>query len=147
MTVLVTFDVIGVPAPQGSKRAFVANGRAVMKESGGDKFASWRNAVATVARHHAARTPLDGALGLTIEFRFPMPASRSKRVRQLGRIPKTTAPDTSKLVRCVEDALQAAGLVVDDARFTTIEACKVETVGWSGAVITVTREEEEGGST
>lgn len=144
MTVLVEFEVIGIPAPQGSKKAFVANGRAMMKESSGG-HAAWRNLVAQaahdIAGHDDIPAPFDGPLGVSIEFRFPMPKSRSKTQRAAGRIAKTTAPDTSKLVRCVEDGLQAAGLIVDDARFCAIEACKVEVVGWTGAVITITRED------
>lgn len=147
MTALIEFEVIGIPAPQGSKKAFSVNGRAMMKESSGG-HAAWRNAVAEKAREVAGvalcniAEPFDGPLGLSIEFRFPMPKSRAKWQRDRGRIFKTTAPDTSKLVRCVEDGLQAAGLIADDARFCTIEASKVEVVGWTGAVITITREDQ-----
>lgn len=152
---LLEFEVLGIPMPQGSKKAFVANGRAMMKESSGG-HAAWRNAVAQTAKDivDTAITewakvqpglnlgyPLDGPLGLSIEFRFPMPKSRSKAQRATGRMFKTTAPDTSKLIRCVEDGLQAGGLIVDDARFCAIEACKVEVVGWTGAAITITRED------
>jgi Holliday junction resolvase RusA-like endonuclease len=146
VTLLCEFEVIGIPAPQGSKTAFRAKtGKTVTKESNALGHAAWRNAVAeraTRARDHIAwGGPFDGPLGLSIDFRFPMPASRPKRLRALGEIPKVSAPDTSKLVRCVEDALQAAGLVVDDARFCAIEARKVETTGWTGASIRVTRED------
>lgn len=142
MTVLVEFEVIGHPYPQGSKKAFVANGRAIVKEASGGNHAAWRNAIAQVAREIAPPGgPYDGALGLSVEFRFPMPASRSKAVRNSGRAWKTTAPDTSKLIRCLEDGLQAGGLIVDDARFCAVEATKVETIGWTGATITITRED------
>lgn len=136
MTRSAQFLVYGVPAPQGSKQAFVANGKARMKESGGNRFAAWRNAVAEAARIEAERLgePLDGALGLDIVFRFPMPASRPKRIRERGVAEKTTAPDLSKLVRAVEDALQAAALITDDARITWCTARKVEVSGdWAGA--------------
>ena len=137
----VTFDVIGLPRPQGSKKAFMAGGKARMKEAS-DGHATWRNQVAEAARSIAAAVrvpaPLDGPLTLGIEFRFPMPASRSKRVRDYGWAAKTTAPDLSKLVRCVEDGLQAGGLIVDDARITEYVAVhKIETTGWTGAVITI----------
>jgi Holliday junction resolvase RusA-like endonuclease len=155
VTVLVEFEVLGTPMSQGSKKAFVANGRAMMKESSGG-HAAWRNAVARAAKDIVDTAiaewaemegglnfgyPLDGPLGLSVEFRFPMPKSRPKTDRHRGRIFKTTAPDTSKLIRCIEDGLQAGGLIVDDARFCAIEACKVEVVGWIGATITITRED------
>lgn len=138
---LVAFDVYGVPMPQGSMKAFNAGGRARMKPSGGAGFAAWRNAVSEAAKRVADTLdgPLDGPLTLTAEFRFPMPASRPKRVREAGTAPKTTAPDLDKLVRCVGDALTAARLVTDDARFAYIGATKCETTGWTGASIRVER--------
>lgn len=144
MTHLVEFEVVGVPKPQGSMKAFNAGGHARMKPSGGAEFASWRNAVAKAARditgHPDITAPYDGPLGLSVEFRFPMPASRPKRDRVNGSCWKTTAPDTDKLIRTIGDALTAAGLVTDDARFVAIEARKIETTGWTGAVITLTQE-------
>lgn len=149
MTTLVEFEVIGVPMPQGSKKAFIANGRAMMKESSGG-HAAWRNAVSDKAREAAAEltfrtdwyAPLDGALGLSIEFRFPMPKSRPKAARARGWCHKTTAPDTDKLVRTIGDALQSAGLVADDARFCNVHATKTEVTGWVGAAIRIIREDE-----
>lgn len=151
MTVLAELRVIGVPKPQGSKRAFVVNGQARMTESAGAAGAQWRDAIAVAAKNLADRIldtashshnvpPFTGPLGLSVEFRFPMPKSRTKAQHLQGRIYKTTAPDTSKLVRSLEDGLQAAGLIKDDALFVAIEASKVETTGWTGAVVTITRE-------
>lgn len=141
----VEFEVIGDPRPQGSKRAFVANGRAVVKEASGAAHATWRNQVATAARDVAGQddiaAPLDGALILDVTFRFPMPKSRSKAVRAEGHCVKTTAPDTSKLVRALEDGLQAGGLIVDDARIHTVIASKVEVVGWTGAIVNIIQED------
>lgn len=136
-----TFNVVGTPKPQGSKRAFVANGRAIVKEDAGGAHAVWRNQVADAARHHADQldaAPLDGPLTAVIEFRFPMPTSRPKRVRAQGTVAKITAPDIDKLVRSIFDGLQAAALITDDSRIHTVTATKVETTGWTGATITLT---------
>ena len=147
MSVLVEFcrfDVIGRPYPQGSKVPFNArNGQARMKESGGAGHAAWRNAVAEKARD-VARTitvpaPLDGPLMLDVKFRFPATSSWRKDDRIRGWRWKDTAPDTSKLVRALEDGLQAAGLIVDDARFVVVRASKIETTGWVGATVSVER--------
>lgn len=138
-----TFRVLGIPHPQGSKSAFVANGKARMRESSGRGFAAWRNAVAEAALHEAERlgAPLDGPLRLSVAFRFPMPASRPARIRRMYSVPKTTAPDLSKLIRAVEDALQAAGLIADDARIVQLDASKTEmSSSWTGALITITDE-------
>ena len=142
---MITFEVVGLPKPQGSKVAFNAGGRARMKESGGAEHAAWRNQVAQVARDIAQHAdvlgfiaPLDGALELSILFRFPMPASRSKATRALGEVAKTTAPDLSKLIRAVEDSLTAAGLIADDARIARYgRMSKVETTGWTGCTIEI----------
>ena len=137
---MIAFDVIGVPKPQGSMKAFNAGGHARMKPSGGADFAAWRNAASDAARNAIGDAPaLDGPLLLAVTFRFPMPARRPKRDRERGETWKTTAPDTDKLVRTIGDALTAAGAVADDARFAVVNATKVETTGWTGATIRVER--------
>lgn len=140
---MIEFEVIGVPKPQGSMKAFNVGGHARVKPSGGSDFAAWRNAVSQAARdvseHDDVTAPLDGPLALVVTFRFPMPKSRSKAAQKAGETWKTSAPDTDKLVRTIGDALTAAKLITDDARFAVINATKVETTGWTGAVIRVER--------
>lgn len=137
----IRFEVLGIPAPQGSKRAFVANGKARMRDMGGTKAVAWRDSVAAAARdvagHADINAPLDGVLVLDVQFRFPMPASRPKKIRALGEWPKTTTPDLDKLLRSIGDGLQAGGLIADDARFWSTSATKLEVVGWTGAVISI----------
>lgn len=140
---MIEFEVIGVPKPQGSMKAFNVGGHARVKPSGGADFASWRNAVSQAARdvagHDGVSGPLDGPLALVVTFRFPMPKSRGKTALARGEAWKTTAPDTDKLVRTIGDALTAANLIADDARFAVINATKVETTGWTGAIVRVER--------
>ena len=145
----VSFDVVGTPRPQGSKKAFAVNGQARMKETGGLEFAAWRNAVAEAARREADRLvgPLDGALMITCAFRFQMPKSRSKKDRVKGKLWKTTAPDSSKLLRLVEDSLQAGGLITDDARIAAHWVTKIEVAtGWTGATIKIAHLQPHGGA-
>lgn len=132
----VTFEVVGLPVQQGSKK-HVGNGVMVEAAKG---HKAWRTDVADAARDCAEDRPLDGPLALTVHFRFPMPASRKAAVRKAGRGPKTTAPDLDKLIRAVGDALEAGGLVANDARFCEITATKTEVIGWTGVEITVTDE-------
>lgn len=137
-TPYVTFDVIGSPAAQGSKR-HVGNG--VMVEQS-KKLAPWRATVAARAADIARGVEqFDGPLALEVEFRFPMPASRPKSAREAGIAPKVTAPDLDKLIRAVGDALTESGLIRDDARIATVTARKHEVTGWTGAVITISRED------
>lgn len=135
MTAPVEFEVIGLPAPQGSKRHV---GKGVMVESS-KANKPWRAAVAAAARDVATDIgQFTGPLSLTVEFRFPMPKSRKAAVRAAGIGWKTTAPDLDKLVRSVGDALTESGLIGDDALVCTVAATKVEVTGWTGATIIIT---------
>ena len=134
MTAPVEFEVIGLPAPQGSKR-HVGNG--VMVESS-KANKPWRAAVAAAARDVSIEVgQFDGPLCLTVEFRFPMPKSRKAAVRAAGLGWKTTAPDLDKLVRSGGDALTESGLIRDDAIVSVVVATKVEVTGWTGATIAI----------
>lgn len=132
---MISFNVIGVPVQQGSKR-HVGGGR--MIESAGTRHRDWRHAVAVEARRVADDlddAPLDGPWCLSVQFRFPMPASRPKRNRDAGAAWKTSAPDLDKLIRSIGDSLESSGLIRNDARIGMVVASKIETTSWSGAVI------------
>ena len=137
---MITFEVVGTPRTQGSKKAFNANGAAMLKEAGGLEHARWRNAVADAAKAIAdtLSQPLSGPLRLDVVYRFTMPASRPKAARTAGQAWKTTAPDRDKLDRLVYDALQASGLITNDAQICAGESVKYEVIGWQGCSITVT---------
>lgn len=143
------FEVVGTPAPQGSKTR-MPNGAMLDGRSKGARegHANWRAAVAEGARTARSRMPgtepLAGPLALTVEFRFPMPKSRSKAIREHGRNPKTSAPDLDKLIRSTGDALKEGGLIADDALFVCTLAYKAEVVGWTGALIGVADGEQVG---
>lgn len=101
------FIVLGVPAPQGSKRAFVVNGRAIITEDS-KRTKPWRQAIIDAA---PVMEPLDGPLAFYAVFTMPKPQKVPK-----GRTRPSTKPDLSKLVRAAEDSCKDAGLIVDDAR-------------------------------
>lgn len=111
----VAFHVVGLPAPQGSKRHV---GDGVMVESS-KKVAPWREAVKWAAVQHRPAEPLDGPLTLHVVFTLPRPKTAPKRRRHPDR-----TPDLSKLVRSTEDALTDAGIWADDARVVTCRATK-----------------------
>lgn len=139
MTPVVSFQVVGDPTPQGSKTkmpngAMLEGGTAELRA----KRINWRNAVADAARIQAeTHGKLDGNLRLVVNFRFVMPKSRPKAVRDQGMAWKNGSPDLDKLVRAVGDSLTAGGLIRDDARIVHICAGKFETTGWTGATITI----------
>jgi crossover junction endodeoxyribonuclease RusA len=140
------FEVVGVPAPQGSKTVVAGKGQRAHVVEAGSKVGraaqrAWRATVADIARNVADQFdgPLDGPLELAITFRLPMPASRPKRIQAAGLAWSTVKPDLSKLIRSTEDALTDAGLIRDDARICYLEARKLEVVGWTGAQIIIRR--------
>jgi crossover junction endodeoxyribonuclease RusA len=135
-----TFDVLGIPQPQGSKTqmpngAMLEGGRAHLRANRAD----WRSAVAAAALDARAEVGMfDGPLHLEVAFRFPMPASRSKAWRIIGRGWHSTKPDLDKLVRSVGDSLTHGALIKDDARIVSLTATKIEVLDdWTGATITV----------
>lgn len=147
MSPWITFVVLGTPAPQGSKSR-MPNGAILEGKSAGERarHRDWRSAVAAAAADAAAvaaadghTVPLDGPLALEVRFRFAMPASRSKALREAGLGWKPTAPDLDKLIRSTGDALKVGGLIVDDARIVEIRARKTEVAGWTGADVRVRR--------
>ena len=132
MSVL-TFTVIGDPAPQGSKRHV---GHGVMIESS-KRVKPWREAVAAAAfKARNGQPPLDGPLVLTVTFYLPKPASLSRRVLEMGPFRK---PDLDKLLRSLNDALETSGAVASDARIVRIVAEKRFTpiTGHAGAEVKV----------
>jgi len=130
------FEVPGTPAPQGSKR-HVGDGR--MVESSKD-LPAWRDSLTIAARQAAVkhRVLFDEPVCVEVTFRCPMPRSRKKAVRDAGIGPKSTAPDLDKLQRALGDALEAGGLLTNDAVIARWVAEKVEVTGWTGAAIRIT---------
>ena len=139
---MITFTVLGVPAPQGSHTAVNRGDRAIVIEGGSkvgrEKHKAWREAVAWAAREHAPSEPLDGALKVAVAFRMPMPASRPAASRQMGYGWHSVKPDLDKLVRSTLDGIADGGVIVGDSRVAGIQASALEVVGWTGALIQVT---------
>jgi Holliday junction resolvase RusA-like endonuclease len=138
---MIEIRVIGLPAPQGSKRHV---GHGVMIESS-KNVKPWREAVkyAAFEAFGAGRYPHEerivGPVEAVMIFTMPRPKSAKKGARADKR------PDLSKLVRSTEDALTDAGVWEDDARVVTCWARKVfpgehpDALDVPGAVIRISR--------
>jgi Holliday junction resolvase RusA-like endonuclease len=106
----VYFRVDGVPVPQGSSRAFVVKGRAVVAPSNSNVLKPWRRRVREAAEAAmGGRAALDGPLAVMLQFQVPRPATVTREW-------PTVAPDLDKLVRAVLDGLVEGGVIVDDSR-------------------------------
>lgn len=134
MSVSVAFEVNGVPAPQGSKRAFrnPASGRIQQVESS-KKVKPWRQDVQAAAEAAAGEhwRTLDEPTRLVLVFYMPRPKGHYGTGRNAGTLRDSAplrpagVPDVDKLARSTMDALRNAGIYRDDARVVELIAFKL----------------------
>jgi len=131
----IEFFVTGIPRPGGSKRNFALKkggeftGKVGTVDMGKDN-ARWRADIAEAARREMARIgmtePFDCALHLACTFYRVQPKShftaKGELKRGYSKYP-TSAPDTTKLVRALEDALNHV-VWRDDSRVVNQECRK-----------------------
>lgn len=111
---MIRLDVLGDPAPQGSKRVF--NGRVV--EASGEKLKRWRKAIAEACEAYKGENIILGPVCLEVDFYLPRPKTVK---RDFPIVP----PDLDKLVRAVGDGIGQSGLIWgDDSQITSIQATK-----------------------
>lgn len=126
---ILTFTVLGTPAPQGSFRAAYSekSKRAFVIQSC-KRTMPWRQEVAAKAEEAMLKGKLDlftGPLKLTAYFFMPRPKGHvgKKGLRPSAPLFPDKKPDLSKLVRAIEDAM--TGIVyVDDAQIVLYDVAK-----------------------
>lgn len=115
-----TLTVFGNAEPAGSKRGFYRPGLGVRIVDANPKSREWKNLVAKEAGL-VARGFLEGPLLLEATFYRPRPASHYGSGKNRGQVKASapafpdTRPDTTKLLRGIEDAMQGV-LYRDDAQ-------------------------------
>lgn len=112
------FTVLGVAAPQGSKR-HVGRGRLVEASK---RVKPWRELIVQTVREALpeSHTPIEGPVLLRVLFYLPRPAAAKNRL-----YPHKGGPgDLDKLVRAVGDALTSSGVWKDDAQVVQLIAEK-----------------------
>ena len=127
----ITFQVHGLPIPQGSTRAWVVNGKPIITSSA-KGLSVWRRLVADVAQNYAPREPWEGPVGIELHFGLPKPKSAPKR----KRVWPDKRPDLDKLTRAVLDALTYV-VFADDSQVIEIRASK--DYGAPGVVVEIRR--------
>jgi len=114
----ITFTVYGKAEPGGSKRPGIGKNNRMFVRDDNPKTKPWKLQVAQVAGElMRGRDLFKGPLALVATFYTPRPQShynKSGVSRSAPRYP-TTRPDTTKLLRPVEDALQGV-IYGDDAQ-------------------------------
>jgi Holliday junction resolvase RusA-like endonuclease len=153
---VISFSVLGQPAPKGSSRAFTnkRTGRAVVAPSGSavnkERLANWGSAV----RHAIAIDLFDGSLpnvplfvdtavSVTIVFHVARPKGHWGKGKRAGTILPSaparpaTKPDIDKLARTTLDAMTGS-VFDDDSRIADLALSKRWAMpGREGASITV----------
>lgn len=122
----IVLEVVGLPAPKGSKSIARGKGGQVWLKEGSSKeqrarLDQWNNAVAGAARDYLAahpQQPLSGPLSVVMSFRFPPVASAPDRYFHI------VEPDADKLARATGDALKHGGLIADDKLFVQVSIDK-----------------------
>jgi Holliday junction resolvase RusA-like endonuclease len=125
------FHVDGVPAPQGSKKAFVPRGasRPVVLDDNRGRLREWRALVqAAAVEAVGGRPPLGGPVMVAVTFWMPRGAS-------VKRAYPSVRPDLDKLERALLDALTIAGVFGDDSQVVEIRSRKA--YGTPGADVIV----------
>jgi Holliday junction resolvase RusA-like endonuclease len=127
----VEFKVLGRPQPAGSKKGFKnpKTGRIIIVDDAKNSR-PWKQQVAGTASSHRGHELLTGPLMLDVTFVLQRPkghyrtGKNSHLLRDSAPEYPTVKPDTTKLLRAVEDALN--GIVWrDDAQVVTQIARKV----------------------
>ena len=118
---MITVFVPGVPAPQGSAKAFVVNGHAIVTHDN-ENTMPWRSQVASFIRQAIGPVGIVYPTGpVTVDILFLMPRRKAEPKRVTPA--HTRKPDCDKLLRACLDAL--TGLIyTDDAQVTQISVEK-----------------------
>ena len=127
MTDVLRLTVPGIPVPQGSSRAFIRGGRAIVT-SANARLRPWRSTVtAAAAEAHKDAPPISGPVRVRLGFTFPRPAGHfgKRGLRSSAPAYPAVRPDLDKLVRAVLDALTESGCIRDDAQVVSLFAGKV----------------------
>lgn len=108
--------VPGKPTPQGSKKAFVINGRAVLVDASlGNK--AWRKIVTETLKAHENYIQLPGPVNVSLSFYIEKPKSNRKDYM-------AQKPDVDKLCRSVLDGITDSEMIEDDSRVVFLTASK-----------------------
>jgi Holliday junction resolvase RusA-like endonuclease len=128
-----SFWVEGIPRPQGSKKAFVRNGRVVLVEAS-SQLGEWRYQVGLAAKEAIFRDEFwgvyEGPVRVEAVFYFPKPKSVKREL-------PSVAPDLDKLTRALFDAMTKI-VYVDDALVVDL-ICAKRYSDRPGVDVTVTR--------
>jgi crossover junction endodeoxyribonuclease RusA len=108
--------VTGTPRPQGSKKAFVIRGKAILVDASEGNY-EWRRIVTQELANDPDLVRYKGAVNVSLAF-F-MEKAKSNKTNLM-----TQKPDIDKLARSVLDAMTNAELIEDDSKVVYLNITK-----------------------
>ena len=148
LTAPLLFEVLGLPQPAGSKRAFPfqkkGGGIGVAVTDANPKSREWKNLVADAAVDACQLDGLlEGPIVLHLAFELPRPTGHfgKRGLRASARPFPSVKPDLLKLARAVEDALTGV-LWRDDAQI--VEEVLTKRYGERAKLTVIVEEKEKG---
>lgn len=146
MTTL-TINVVGTPAPQGSKKGFVnpRNGRVILTESS-KKVKPWRQDVVAAIKDQVTSDWTVPAAAVEVELVFYIArpgyhygtGKNASRLKPAAPAYVDKKPDSDKLARSTLDALTTSRVIRDDAQVARLIVEKRYADAATGARITIT---------
>ena len=142
----IRFEARGTPVAQGSVKAFVRGGRAIVVAKGVGPLADWRHAIATEARAAMSGLPaFGGPVRILATFVMARPPSHFRPdgltlAKGAARYPRL---DVDKIARALLDGLTGVAFD-DDSQVTWLSSEKEwddEKRGWQGVRVTLISEE------
>jgi Holliday junction resolvase RusA-like endonuclease len=133
--------VPGEPIAQGSMKAFVIQGRAVITHNNGAKLKKWRKAIGKAASV-AGVQKVAGPVFLDLTFYFPYrkgdhgTGKNAAKLKPSASVIHSTKPDLDKLVRAVLDGLDGVAYG-DDSQVCCINARKKRSVRYHGVAVKI----------
>lgn len=143
----VTFSVAGTPVPQGSKRVWVANGKARMAEDAGARHSTWRMEITGAARQAMSNVgrfgdPYREPISCALTFKTRRPGNHYGSGRNAEKLKASAppfpakAPDLDKLTRAVWDSLSQV-VWVDDGQVVAATVRKQWVDHWMEEGVTI----------
>ena len=113
---MIEFFVPGEIKPKGNSKNIVRSksGQTFLVEPAANTANA--NALRVLFAQYAPPKPLEGPVRVTYQIRYAWRKGDSKKRRALEMVPKDTAPDLGNLEKQLDDALQAAGFLVNDSQ-------------------------------
>jgi Holliday junction resolvase RusA-like endonuclease len=104
------------------KRIVVMAGRPMFFKNG--KAQSAENDLTLLCSRHRPAKAFDGPVSLSVDYVFPWRAAEPLKRRKLGRVPHTSKPDCSNMVKMLEDVLTKLEFWTDDSLVASLQVTK-----------------------